>query len=127
VAPLLPEPDADRRRQKRPFVAYADSGALVMGHYASSKLPLLDVAKEYVLADNFFMGGFGGSFFNHFALICACAPSYANADQSPAKGLISVVQADGMTLTPAVDSPKSAIEGRPNLSMTATSPPTSMP
>src|ERR1700760_2373810 len=60
------------------FVAYADSGALVMGHYASSRLPLWDTAKEYVLADNFFMGGFGGSFFNHFALICACAPVYPN-------------------------------------------------
>jgi acid phosphatase len=38
------------------FVAYADSGALVMGHYASSRLPLWDIAREYVLADNFFMG-----------------------------------------------------------------------
>ena len=77
------------------FVAYADSGALVMGHYDDngSKLPLWDVARQYVLADNFFMGGFGGSFFNHFALICACAPTYPNADQSPAKDSISAVEA----------------------------------
>jgi len=95
------------------FVAYADSGALVMGHYASSKLPLWDVSKEYVLADNFFMGAFGGSFFNHFALICACAPSYPNAGQSPAKGSISVVEADGVTLKLAADSPKSALDGPP--------------
>jgi acid phosphatase len=95
------------------FVAYADSGALVMGHYASTKLPLWDVAKQYVLADNFFMGAFGGSFMNHFTLICACAPSYPRADQSPAKGLISVVEADGATLKPAADSPKSALDGIP--------------
>ena len=38
------------------FVAYADSGALVMGYYASARLPLWDVAKQYALADNFFMG-----------------------------------------------------------------------
>jgi acid phosphatase len=95
------------------FAAYADSGALVMGHYASSRLPLWGVAKEYVLADNFFMGGFGGSFFNHFALICACAPVYASADQSPAKGSISVVEADGVTLKAAADARKSALEGPP--------------
>jgi phospholipase C len=95
------------------FAAYADSGALVMGHYASAKLPLWDFARQYVLADNFFMGAFGGSFFNHFALICACAPTYPNADQSPAKGSISAVEADGVTLKPALDIPKSAIEGPP--------------
>lgn len=95
------------------FVAYADSGGLVMGHYASAILPLWGVAKQYVLADNFFMGGFGGSFFNHFMLICACAPTYPNAEQSPAKGSISVIEADGVTLKPAADSPKSAIDGPP--------------
>jgi phospholipase C len=95
------------------FAAYADAGALVMGHYASSRLPLWDVAKQYVLADNFFMGAFGGSFLNHFALICACTPTYPNADQSPAKGLISSVEADGVTLKLAADSPKSALQGLP--------------
>jgi acid phosphatase len=95
------------------FAAYADSGGLVMGHYTSAKLPMWDLARQYVLADNFFMGAFGGSFFNHFALICACAPTYPNADQSPAKGSISAVEADGVTLKPAADMPKSAIEGPP--------------
>jgi len=95
------------------FVAYADAGALVMGHYAGTKLPLWDVAKQYVLADNFFMGAFGGSFLNHFSLICACAPTYPQADQSPAKGLISAVEADGATLKAAADSPKSALDGIP--------------
>ena len=67
------------------FVAYSDAGALVMGYYDGSKLPLWNIAKQYALADNFFMGAFGGSFLNHFWLICACTPYYPNADQSPAK------------------------------------------
>lgn len=95
------------------FVAYADSGALVMGHYDGTKLPLWTVAQRYVLADNFFMAGFGSSFFNHFMLICACAPYYPHADQSPAKGLISVVADDGVTLKLASDSPQSALQGIP--------------
>ena len=95
------------------FVAFADSGSLVMGHYDGSKLALWDLAKRYTLADNFFQGGFGGSFFNHFELVCACAPVYPNADKSPAKGLIAAVEPDGYTLTPAADGPKSAIDGIP--------------
>jgi acid phosphatase len=95
------------------FVAFADSGALVMGYYDGSKLPLWEVGKQYTLADNFFMGAFGGSFLNHFWLICACAPSYPNADTSPAKGSISAVTVDGTGLTLAPNSPKSAIDGIP--------------
>jgi len=95
------------------FVAYADAGGLVMGYYDGRKLPLWKVAHKYTLADNFFMGGFGGSFFNHFELICACAPKYPNADQSPAKDLISAVEADGVTLKIAENSPKSALGGAP--------------
>jgi len=95
------------------FVAYADSGGLVMGHYDGSKLPLWRVAQKYVLADNFFQGGFGGSFLNHFQLVCACVPIYPNVDNSPAKGLIAAVDPDGVTLTLAANSPKSALEGAP--------------
>src|SRR6516164_8434534 len=54
--------------------AYADSGALVMGHYDGSKLPLWQIAKHCTLAYNFCMGAFGGSFLNHFWLICSCTP-----------------------------------------------------
>src|SRR6516165_1242664 len=95
------------------FVAYADSGALVMGHYDGSKLPLWEIAKRYTLADHFFMGAFGGSFLNHFALVCACTPKYPDADKSPAKGSIAAVEADGVSLTLAPDSPKSALQGIP--------------
>jgi acid phosphatase len=97
------------------FAAWADSGGMVMGHYSSTpeKLPLWSVAQKYVLADDFFMGGFGGSFFNHFELICACAPVYPNADKSPAKPSISVVEDDGFTLKVAANSPPSAVAGVP--------------
>jgi len=95
------------------FVAYADSGSLVMGHYDGSKLPLWSIAKQYTLADNFFMGAFGGSFLNHFWLACACTPVYPDADKSPAKGHIAVVEPDKVTLTLAANSPKSAMDGVP--------------
>ena len=95
------------------FVAWADSGGLVMGHYDGSNLPLWAVAKKYVLADNFFMGAFGGSFLNHFSLICACTPLYPEADKSPAKDLISAVDADGITLKVDAASPASAMDGAP--------------
>ncbi|MCK9919947.1 acid phosphatase [Microbacteriaceae bacterium K1510] len=95
------------------FAAYADAGGLVMGYYDGSKLPLWSVAQKYVLADNFFQGSFGGSFSNHFQLVCACTPYYPDADKSPAKALISVVEPDGVTLTPAPNAPKSALEGPP--------------
>jgi phospholipase C len=95
------------------FVAYADSGGLVMGHYDGSKLPLWPIAEQYVLADNFFMGAFGGSFLNHIWFVCACVPKYPDADKSPAKGLIAAVEADGVTLKLADNSPKSAMDGIP--------------
>ncbi|MGH6684835.1 MAG: acid phosphatase [Pseudolabrys sp.] len=99
------------------FVAYADSGAMVMGHYDGSKLPLWNIARQYTLADNFFMGAFGGSFLNHFWLVCACTPKYPDADKSPAKDLIAVLDADGVSLTLAPNSPESAMEGIPKFVM----------
>lgn len=56
------------------FAAISDAGALTMGYYDGGKLPLWQWAKDYVLADNFFMGAFGGSFLNHQWLVCACTP-----------------------------------------------------
>jgi acid phosphatase len=95
------------------FVAYGDSGAMVMGHYDGSKLPLWSIARKYTLADNFFHGAFGSSFLNHFYLVCACIPKYPHADLSPAKGKIAAVEPDGVTLTLAANSPASAIDGIP--------------
>lgn len=97
------------------FAAYGDSGALVMGHYDGSKLPLWNIARQYTLADNFFMGAFGGSFLNHFWLVCACTPTYPNADKSPASGSISAVDetANGPVLRLASSSPAPALDGVP--------------
>lgn len=95
------------------FVAYGDSGALAMGYYDGSKLPLWSAARTYTLADNFFQAAFGGSFLNHFWLICACTPYYPDADKSPAKGKIAAVDADGVTLRLKPSSPASALTGAP--------------
>jgi phospholipase C len=95
------------------FVAYADSGSLVMGHYDGTTLPLWSVAQKYTLADNFFQAAFGGSFLNHQWLVCACTPVYPDADKGPAAKLIAAVEPDGVTLKLAANSPKSAMEGVP--------------
>ncbi|MBN9078421.1 MAG: acid phosphatase [Rhizobiales bacterium 65-79] len=95
------------------FVAWADSGAMPMSNWDASKTVMWAVARKYTLADHFFMGGFGGSFFNHQWLICACAPYYPNADKSPAHPSISVTNADGTALKIADNSPKSALDGVP--------------
>jgi phospholipase C len=95
------------------FVAYGDAGALVMGHYDGSKLPMWDVAKRYVLADRFFMGAFGGSFLNHIYLVCACVPKYPHADKTAAKNMVAALAADEVSLAIAPGSPQSALEGPP--------------
>jgi acid phosphatase len=95
------------------FAAFSDAGGLVMGVYDGSTLPLYELARQYTLADNFFMGAFGGSFLNHFWLVCACTPVYPDAANSVAKARISAVNADGVTLTLAPDSPPGALQGPP--------------
>lgn len=61
------------------FVAVTDVGGLVMGFYDGHNTRLWALAERYTLADNFFTAAFGGSFLNHFWLICACTPRYDNA------------------------------------------------
>jgi len=61
------------------YVAYSDAGALVMGYYDTSHSAVYRYAKEFTLADHFFQGAFGGSFINHFWLVCACTPTFPNA------------------------------------------------
>lgn len=100
------------------FVAWGNTGAMVMGHYADSakQLRLWQIARQFTLCDNFFMGAFGGSFLNHQYLAAAQAPFYPDADQSPAKFQIAVMQGDDpSSIRPklAEDSPASAMQGRP--------------
>ena len=101
------------------FAAWADSGGLTMGYFIptpTKDLPLWGWARRYVLADNFFQGAFGGSFLNHFYLVCSCAPYYGHDAHNPNGGkdpVVSIVNADGVTLTTAANSPASAIDGPP--------------
>lgn len=98
------------------FAAYSDAGGLAMGYYDGSSMKLWQIAKQYTLADNFFMGTFGGSYLNHQYLICACIPVVPNVDSSPAKELISEVEVDAqgrVRLTPAANMPASVLSGAP--------------
>lgn len=61
------------------FAAMSNVGGWVMGHYDGSGFRLWQWAKEYTLADNFFMGAYGGSYLNHQWLVCACTPVHADA------------------------------------------------
>ncbi|MEI6778427.1 MAG: alkaline phosphatase family protein [Chloroflexales bacterium] len=64
------------------FVAWTDAAGLVMGSYDATNLPEGKLAQHYVIADNFFHAAFGGSFLNHFWLVCACSPTWPNAPAS---------------------------------------------
>lgn len=61
------------------FAALSNVGGLVMGYYDGSELPMWKLAREFVLADNFFQAAFGGSFLNHQWLVCACTPRNPHA------------------------------------------------
>lgn len=61
------------------FAAMSNVGGWTMGHYSGEGMKLWQWAKEYTLADNFFMGAFGGSYLNHLWLVCACTPQHPNA------------------------------------------------
>jgi phospholipase C len=76
------------------FAAISDAGGLVMGYYDGHALPLWQYAEKYTLADHFFQGAFGGSFLNHFWLVCACTPRF---EQAPAE-VTAVLDAQGKLL-----------------------------
>ena len=61
------------------FASMSAVGGWVMGHYDGSQFRLWQWAHDYTLADNFFMGAFGGSYLNHQYLVCACAPQFEAA------------------------------------------------
>ncbi|NVM79042.1 acid phosphatase [Duganella sp. SG902] len=99
------------------FAAYSDAGGLTMGYYDGSKMKMWDIARQYALADNLFIGAFGGSFLTHQYLICACAPQYPNADKSVAAGSIAKIDVDSkgnfLRLTPSATAPASVLNGAP--------------
>src|SRR5258708_1371023 len=76
------------------FVAMSNVGGWVMGHFDGSNMKLWQWAKDYTLADNFFMGAFGGSYLNHQWLVCACTPVFKDAPKS----MFARLDADGRML-----------------------------
>lgn len=109
------------------FVAWADAGGLPMGYYPQSRysLRLWDVAREFVLCDNFFQGAFGGSFLNHQYLVSATAPFYPNATTSAAREQIARLQSDDPLdprLKPLDKSPASAMTRPPQFGPSALTP-----
>jgi len=92
------------------FVAATSVGAWTMGHFDGSRLKLWQWAKEYTLADKFFMAAYGGSFLNHQWLVCACTP---RDEAAPAQARARP-GADGWLLRKPA-SPASALDGPPAL------------
>lgn len=64
------------------FVTWSDNPGLVFSYFDATDLPEGKLARQYVLADNFFHSAFGGSFLNHMWLVCACTPRFPNAPAS---------------------------------------------
>jgi phospholipase C len=88
--------------QQDRYVTGSDAIGLAMGRYDTQALPIYRYlhsagAPDYVVADNFFQGAFGGSFFNHQWLIAAAAPVWEGGAVSDGgdTDLHAVVGADG--------------------------------
>ncbi len=103
----------DGGKQDR-YVTGSDAVGLTMGRYETTSLPIYRYlhsksAPNYVIADNFFQGAFGGSFLNHQWLIAARAPLDTSAGANG--GVNSKVDTNGMptsyplyqATTPVVD------------------------
>ena len=104
------------------FAAWLDAGGLTMGHWDYSQSRLFKLARDYVLADNFFEGAFGGSFLNHQYLICACAPKLPD-DYPTTNGVVKAVTINTLAANNAkgvpqlgtnASSPASALTGAPS-------------
>jgi acid phosphatase len=101
------------------FAAWLDAGGLTMGHWDYSRSKLYALAQQYVLADNFFEGAFGGSFLNHQYLICACAaavPASFVTTNLPSLNVLGTPNAKGVPqLMMNASTPASALTGPPSL------------
>ena len=101
------------------YVTGSDAAGLTMGVYNTKGLPLYTYLHQplhpwYAIADNFFQGGFSGSFFNHLYLISAAPPVFTNAlNDGSADDLHSVVDVNGMPgNTPLYTSPSAGVLDR---------------
>jgi phospholipase C len=73
------------------YALFNTSAGLSQGYYKTSLLPLLEMAQNYTLCDNFYHSAFGGSFLNHQWLIAAASPTFPNAPT----GSIAVLDQSG--------------------------------
>ena len=64
------------------FVADGGAGALPLGYYDETHLPLGQLAQRFTLDDEFFHAAFGTSMLNHFWLIGAATPRWPDAPAS---------------------------------------------
>ena len=92
------------------FVAMTNVGAWTMGYFDGSQMRLWQWAKDYTLADHFFMGAFGGSYLNHLWLVCACTP---RDEHAPATTRPQLDEHGNLRKRPT--SPASAMQGVPQL------------
>jgi acid phosphatase len=104
------------------YAAWSDAGGLALGNWDTSGAALYALARQYVLADHFFQGAFGGSFLNHQYLICACAPEYPAAVTASAHPSIAILEKDASghylpRLKTAPGSPRSALDGPPRFAL----------
>jgi acid phosphatase len=100
------------------YAAWLDAGGLTMGHFDYSKSALWAIARQAVVADNFFEAAFGGSFLNHQYLICACAPTVSASFVTNNKASLNTLAAPNAKGVPQLaqnsSSPASALSGPPS-------------
>ncbi len=76
------------------FVAWSDAAGLVMSNYDATNMPEGKLAQQYTMADNFFHAAFGGSYLNHFWLVCACTPQFPGAPAA----IVAQLDGNGMVM-----------------------------
>jgi acid phosphatase len=96
------------------FVAMTNVGAWTMGYWDGSKMKLWQWAREYVLADHYFMAAYGGSFLNHQWLVCACTPVDGDAPDAARAQLDAQGRLKKKPGSPAsvMDGPVELLDGR---------------
>ncbi|MCP1975195.1 alkaline phosphatase family protein [Bradyrhizobium elkanii] len=102
-------------RQNR-YMTGSDAAGLVMGYYDTKKLPIYGYlhghgAPNYIIADSFFQGAFGGSFLNHQFFVAAAAPQFVGAlNDGSANDFHSIVDANGMPTSTPLYTPLSTVK-----------------
>ena len=87
------------------YVVWSDAAGLVMSNYDATNMPEGKLAQQYTMADNFFHAAFGGSFLNHFWLVCACTPQFPNAPDA----MKAQLDANGMMVKDGAVTPDGSV------------------